>query len=64
MLKYYYRSTTTITLLLLVQEAAAGNMKHINDGHQTQAIGFFSHLGEWTTDVGICMKMRRLAGNY
>ena len=64
MLKYYYRSTTTITLLLLVQEAAAGNMKHINDGYQTQAIGFFSHLGEWTTDAGICMKMRRIAGNY
>ena len=64
MLKYYYQSTTTITLLLLVQEAAAGNMKHINDGYQTEAIGFFSHLGEWTTDAGICMKMRRLAGNY
>ena len=45
MLKYYYQSTTTITLLLLVQEAAAGNMKHINDGYQTQAIDFFSHLG-------------------
>ena len=63
MLKYYYQSTT-ITLLVLIQEAAAGNMKHINDGYQTQAIGFFSHLGEWTTDAGICMKMRRIAGNY
>ena len=62
MLKYYYQSTT-ITLLVLIQEAAAGNMKHINDGYQTQAIGFFSHLRQWTTDAGICKKMR-IDGNY
>ena len=38
-------------------------MKHINDGYQTQAIGFFSHLRQWTTDAGICKKMR-IDGNY